>query len=178
MSDETIQQAVRRVDESDVAVETLTGEERRLDGRVRVVWALRSATGALIFAFVATVAGFLLRQVFWPGPVAFAVVFALGVAFAVARYRTWRYRVREDSLFLDRGVLTKVRTVVPYVRIQHVDSRRGPIERTFGLASVVVYTAGSRGADVTIPGLTPERAEDLQTRLKQLAIAAEGEDAV
>ena len=69
-------------------------------------------------------------------------------------------------------------TVVPYVRIQHVDASRGPVERAFGLATTVVYTAGSRGADVSIPGLSPERAEDLQTRLKQLAIAAEGEDAV
>lgn len=178
MSDKAVEQAVRRVEEPRVDVESLTGGERRLDARVRVVWALRSATGALVLGAVATVAGFLLRRAFWPGIVVFTAVFALGAVFAFARYRTWRYRVREDSLLLDRGVLTKVRTVVPYVRIQHVDSRRGPVERALGLASVVVYTAGSRGADVTIPGLSPERADDLQTRLKQLAIAAEGEDAV
>ncbi len=55
---------------------------------------------------------------------------------------------------------------------------RGPLERGLGLASVVVYTAGSRGADVTIPGVALDRADDLQARLKQLAIVAEGEDAV
>ena len=75
-------------------------------------------------------------------------------------------------------MITHVQTVAPYVRIQHVDASRGPIERAFGLATTVVYTAGSRSADVSIPGLSPERAEDLQARLKQLTIAAEGEDAV
>jgi membrane protein YdbS with pleckstrin-like domain len=41
-----------------------------------------------------------------------------------------------------------------------------------------VYTAGSRGADVSIPGLRPERAEALRQQLRDLAIESEGEDAV
>jgi membrane protein YdbS with pleckstrin-like domain len=114
----------------------------------------------------------------WLGGVVFAVAVVLGVVASLLRYRIWTYQVRSDSLYLKRGVLTRVTTVAPYVRIQHVDTRRGPLERTFGLATTVVYTAGSRGADVSIPGLTPERAEDLQARVKQLAIAAEAEDAV
>jgi membrane protein YdbS with pleckstrin-like domain len=75
-------------------------------------------------------------------------------------------------------VITHVRTVVPFVRVQHVDTQRGPVERALGLASVVVYTAGSRQADVTIPGLTPERADALQERLREMAIESEPEDAV
>jgi len=75
-------------------------------------------------------------------------------------------------------VLTEVRTEVPLVRIQHVDSRRSAFERLVGLARTVVYTAGSRGADVTIPGLTPADADGLRTRLKRLVIDTDGEDAV
>jgi membrane protein YdbS with pleckstrin-like domain len=90
----------------------------------------------------------------------------------------WRYEVREDSLYLERGVLTRVRTVVPFVRVQHVDTSRSPTERVVGLASTVVYTAGSRGADVSVPGLAPDDADDLRERLKRLAIRSEGEDAV
>ncbi|WP_418766731.1 PH domain-containing protein [Natronomonas amylolytica] len=114
----------------------------------------------------------------WMGAVVSVAVFLLSAVFALLRYRVWSYQLRTDSLLLQRGVLTRVSTVAPYVRIQHVDVRRGPTERAFGLATTVVYTAGSRGADVSIPGLTPERANDLQARLKSLAIAAEGEDAV
>ena len=160
------------------SITELTGPERRLDGKVRYVWAVSATLSALVLGLVAGVVGFVVLEALWPGAAAFTALFVLGIALTVARYRAWRYEVRDDSLFLERGVVTRIRTVVPYVRIQHVDVSRGPFERALGLASVVVYTAGSRGADVTIPGLTPERADDLQTRLKQLAIVAEGEDAV
>ncbi len=106
------------------------------------------------------------------------IVLVVGVASALLRYRAWQYEIRDDSLYLERGVLTKVKTVVPFVRIQHVDTKRSPIERLIGLASTIVYTAGSRGADVSVPGLALDSADDLQDQLKRLAIRAEGEDAV
>jgi hypothetical protein len=152
---------------------------KRLDRRVQVVWAGQAVVGAVAVAVGVAVLGRTLLSLPRGAPLgAFAVALALGVALAVARYRVWRYEVREDALYLERGVFTRVRTVVPFVRIQHVDSSRGPVERTVGLATTVVYTAGSRGADVTIPGLTPTGADDLRERLKRLAIRSEGEDAV
>lgn len=160
-------------------VESLVGPRRTLESGIQAVWILQSGIAAAVLGVVAAVVStFVSPGGPWVGGVVFTTVFLLGAALSVLRYRSWCYEVREDSLYLERGVVTRVKTVVPYVRIQHVDASRGPIERTFGLATTVVYTAGSRGADVSIPGLTPERAEDLQTRLKQLAIAAEGEDAV
>ncbi|WP_254833093.1 PH domain-containing protein [Haloglomus salinum] len=156
----------------------MTGPERSLESAVRLVWILRAALAAVVLGAVTGALSVVLDAPAWIGPVVFTVLFLFGATRAHLRYESWSYRVRTDSLFLDRGVLTRVRTVVPYVRIQHVDASRGPVERAFGLATVVVYTAGSRGADVSIPGLTPDRADDLQDRLKRLAIAAEGEDAV
>lgn len=159
-------------------IDELTGDVRRLDPRVRVTWLVGAGAIAVVLGALAGVAAAFATVSVWLGPAVAVVVFALGVAHAIARYRIWRYEVRDDALYLDRGVLTRVRTVVPHVRIQHVDASRGPLERALGLSSVVVYTAGSRGADVTVPGLTADEAEDLQTRLKHLAIAAGGEDAV
>ena len=160
-------------------VEDLVGPMRTLEPSIQVVWMLQSTISAVFFGGLFAF-GFAVLPVgdARVGGIVFFLAFVLGIVHSVLRYRIWRYRVREDSLYLERGVLRRVKTVVPYVRIQHVDVSRGPIERVFGLATTVVYTAGSRGADVSIPGLTPERAEDLQTRLKQLAIAAEGDDAV
>lgn len=166
-------------DDGDIpSIEELTGGEQRLHPAVQVVWILRSGMGALAVGITVGIAGVLLGPVLWPGPVALTVAFGLAVGHALIRYRRWRYEVRADVLYLDRGVITHVTTVVPHVRIQHVDTARGPLERILGLSSVVVYTAGSRGADVTVPGLPPQQATDLQERLKGLAIAAEGEDAV
>jgi membrane protein YdbS with pleckstrin-like domain len=160
-------------------VDALTGAPQVLESGVQGLWMLRSAISATVLAVIAGVA-FSILEVGgpWIGGVVFAIGLVVGVVFSVLRYRVWRYQVRSDSLYLKRGVLTRVTTVAPHVRIQHVDTRRGPLERSFGLATTVVYTAGSRGADVSIPGLTPERADDLQGRLKHLAIVAEGEDAV
>ena len=149
-----------------------------LHPRVRIVWILRSVlVAALLSAPFAGgfYVGFLPE---WAPIGAGAVFLVLGVTHSILRYRRWSYEIREDALYLDRGVITQVRTTVPLVRIQHVDSRRGPVERGAGLASCVVYTAGSRGADVRIPGLTPDGASDLREELKRRAIRADGEDAV
>lgn len=152
---------------------------RSLHPRIRVVWVLQAALSAAILAAIVGAVGFFAFDLGLRLPVAvFVGLLALTATHSLLRYRIWRYEVRDDALYLERGVLTRVKTVVPFVRIQHVDSRRSPVERSTGLASVVVYTAGSRGADVTVPGLTPEQAEDLQRQLKALAIDAEGGDAV
>jgi len=163
----------------DVTASDLTIEPRGLDSRVRIVWVLQGLISAVILSvIVAAVASFFVDGAGWIGAATFAIVGTLVAIHSILRYRIWTYEVREDALYLERGVLTRVRTVVPYVRIQHVDASRGPVERSIGLASSVVYTAGTRGADVTIPGLTSERADDLQERLKRLAILADGDDAV
>ena len=106
------------------------------------------------------------------------VLTLLAAVYIQALYRSWGYRLDDDALELERGVITNVETAVPYVRVQHVDTQRGPLDRLLGLGRVVVYTAGSRGADVTIPGLTPDQARDLRNQLRDLAIESEPEDGV
>jgi membrane protein YdbS with pleckstrin-like domain len=145
-----------------------------LNPRVRLVWGVGAVTTALfVGAGAVAIDRFALGAGLWVGLLVAGLALALGVVHAILKYRVWRFDVREDTIYLERGVLTRVNTVVPFVRVQHVDTQRGPVERTVGLASVVVYTAGSRGADVTIPGLTPERADDLQEQLRRLAIESE-----
>ena len=150
----------------------------RLHPRIRIVWILRAIViGVVVGAVGVGLATVLEASPLVPAGLA-AIIISLGVVHAVLRYRNWRYVVGDDAIYLERGVLTEVRTEVPLVRIQHVDSRRSAFERLVGLASTVVYTAGSRGADVTIPGLTPEEADGLRKRLKGLVIDSDGEDAV
>jgi membrane protein YdbS with pleckstrin-like domain len=157
----------------------LTVAERSLHPRIRILWIVRATIWALVLGAIATALTWAYLDVTLLAPVALAaVLLVLFVTHAVLRYRVWRYEFREDAIYLERGVLRRVRTVVPFVRIQHIDTARGPIERVAGLSTLVVYTAGSRGADVTIPGIEADRASDHQRRLKQLAIAAEDDTAV
>ena len=150
-----------------------------LHSRMRVVWALSAfalaaAVGAVGLALRRLLAAqFSTALPLWAVALAGGVVALVGLAVAVLRYRAWRFAVEDDALYLERGVLTRVETAVPFVRVQHIDTQRGPIARLVGLSSVVVYTAGSRGADVTIPGLAPARARDLRDRLRDLAVESE-----
>ena len=155
-----------------------TTDRRELDPSIRVLWGLWTAVGVAVLTSILTGGIGAAGGPVVLGGLALVVLFGLGAGLVVLRYRRWIYQVRGDSLYLERGVLVHRRTHVPYVRIQHVDTSRGPLERWLGLSTLVVYTAGSRGADVSIPGLEPAEATDLQQRVKRLAIEAEGDDAL
>ena len=161
-----------------VDISEVTTDRRTITSSVQLIWAVRALIGVAILGaignFVAARVGVDTSTVA-AGALALAVV---ALVWVHLRYRVWSYRVREDALYLERGVVTNVKTVAPYVRIQHVDTQRGPLERALGLSTLVVYTAGSRGADVSIPGLRTDVATDLQGRVKELAIESEGGDAL
>lgn len=154
---------------------------KSLHPRVRIQWMLAALVTAAVFAGalagVAAAVDVVATPAFVPVAVG-AILGTVGVLHAFARFDHWRYEIQTDALYLERGVITEVETAVPFVRVQHVDTQRGPIARLLGIASVVVYTAGSRGADVTIPGLTPDRADALRNRLRELAIESEPDDGV
>ncbi len=150
-----------------------------LQSRIRVVWILRAIVlAAVLGGLTVALDRYLLHVTPLLGVAVGVVVSVVGVGDALVRYRRWGFAVQDDALVLERGVYTEVESSVPYVRIQHVDTQRGPFSRLVGLASVAVYTAGTHGADVTVPGLTPERARELHDRLRTLAIQSEPEDGV
>ncbi|HEV2865737.1 MAG TPA: PH domain-containing protein [Allosphingosinicella sp.] len=82
------------------------------------------------------------------------------------RYRAWGYREGEDELHVRHGLLVRVRTVVPFGRVQHIDVAQGPVERRFGLATLILHTAGTRGAAVPLPGLPHAEAEAMRERIR------------
>jgi membrane protein YdbS with pleckstrin-like domain len=69
------------------------------------------------------------------------------------RYAARGYSVADDRLRVVRGLLWRKDTVVPFGRVQHIDVTRSPIERQYGLATLVVHTAGTHNASVSLPGL-------------------------
>ena len=83
------------------------------------------------------------------------------------RYRRWRYQIRERDLFLSHGSLFFVLTLIPFDRIQYVETHQGPLDLAFGLMQLVVYTAAGRAA--RIPGLAPEEAGSLREELSKVA---------
>ena len=152
------------------------GHLDRLHPAAITLWRLSYAfRGALFVAFA--VAGELIADLpLPPGLPAFVLgVVTLLVVTLVppARYRAWGYRLRAEDLYLRHGILFRTTSIVPHARIQHVDTRHGPIDRWLGLAAVVVFTAGTRGAVLTIPALAAGEAEALRDRLAALSGAGD-----
>ena len=55
---------------------------------------------------------------------------------------------------------------MPFARVQHIDLAQGPIERRYGLARLILHTAGTRGASIPLPGLAREEAEAMRDRIR------------
>ena len=54
--------------------------------------------------------------------------------------------------------------MIPFSRLQFVDTRQGPLDRMLGLSSLVLHTAAV-GSSTSIPGLPTPEAEGLRQRL-------------
>ena len=96
-------------------------------------------------------------------------VLAAGAIIAAPQriYARLSYRLTERLLQVVRGWLFHVDTVVPLVRVQHIDVTRGPLEKMFGVATLVVHTAGTHNSIVTLPGLAPERAAAIRDIIRE-----------
>jgi membrane protein YdbS with pleckstrin-like domain len=90
--------------------------------------------------------------------VAFILLLAWALLIPKRRFRSWGYAVAEDELHVQHGVWTRTRTVVPFGRVQHIDVAQGPIERSFGVGTLILHTAGTRSSAVDLPGLEFEEA--------------------
>ena len=86
------------------------------------------------------------------------------------RVGAWGYLEREDDLLVRRGLMVRRLSVVPYGRMQFVDVTAGPIERSFGLATVRLHTAAA-ATDARIPGLEAAEAARLRDQLAALGEA-------
>jgi membrane protein YdbS with pleckstrin-like domain len=82
-------------------------------------------------------------------------------------YRRLRYGMGERLLQVVRGWLFHTDTVVPLVRVQHLDVVRGPLDKLFGTASLVVHTAGTHNSIVAVPGLAPGRAAEMRDLIRE-----------
>lgn len=101
-------------------------------------------------------------------PIAALITGLAVIAIAPPRiYRRLRYSLSEQLLQVVRGWLFHTDTVVPLVRVQHLDVVRGPFDKMFGTASLVVHTAGTHNSIVTVPGLAPDRAAAMRDIIRE-----------
>lgn len=68
------------------------------------------------------------------------------------RYTAWK--LDERGMRIRQGVIWRSETSVPKSRVQHTDVSQGPIQRSFGIATLTIHTAGTQSASVPLAGLS------------------------
>jgi uncharacterized protein len=127
--------------------------------------------GGLAWAIpLALVPGVLATVFDVPSPWRYALCGAvLGASFGAwlgrKHWRHTHWRLDDDGFTLRRGRMWRSETRVPQSRVQHLDLKRGPLERRYGLSTLVIHTAGSRHSAVTVTGLGEADAGRLRDRL-------------
>lgn len=150
------------------------GRERELDARVL---ALDLVIGRIVaLACSGPIAGTaLVGALFWPLWVSLGLA---GLSLALGGFLLWlarawparehrhaRYVVDLDGLLIRSGVWWRSVLRVTRSRVQHTDVTQGPLERRFGLGTLVVFTAGREHARVELRGLDHAHALAIRDHL-------------
>jgi membrane protein YdbS with pleckstrin-like domain len=87
------------------------------------------------------------------------------------RWRRWRWDVDPAAVVIRHGTFTVTETLVPMVRVQHVDTTSDIIEQALDLSTVVIHTAAGSHK---IPLLSVVQADELRDRIAELARTPHG----
>jgi len=151
-----------------------TSPTHTLDPRAIRVWRLTGALFTLLYAapvlvlYVVLSRRLPLPDFVLPLLLALAALLLLWevVLLPPLRYRTWRYQVNEEEIYLQHGVFVLHRILLPMTKVQHVDTAQGPLLRLYGLASVTVYTGAGKHK---IPALRLHDADALRDQIARYA---------
>ena len=137
------------------------------------VWKITGAlfTGFLLLAAVIIAAvSYFNGFTYWITVIAIIITLLSALLFIFIlpklRWRRWRYEVFEQEIYIQYGILIVSRTLVPMIRVQHVDTKQAPILKGYSLATVTVSTAATTHE---IPALLEEDASELRDRISALA---------
>ena len=132
------------------ALGLMVGAGPALGGGIPIASRAFGLSGWLVFVVVALV---------W------LAVIAAGTWIAYRRWKATFWKLDDTGLHVKRGRLWRTEVLVPRSRVQHLDIERGPIERRYGLATLIVHTAGTRQHALRLAGLPDAEAVGLRDTL-------------
>lgn len=152
--------------------------KNRFDPRTLPWWRVQIAITTAIVAVPLTVLGLLIlpARPWLLIPAALSLLIGLMSAIIMPTwwYRVHRWEITDTAVYSLTGYFWRTWRIAPMSRIQTVDTTRGPVQRSFGLSTLVVTTASSAGA-VTLQGLDHEQAAHLAEQLTELTDATPGD---
>ncbi|MCA0969769.1 PH domain-containing protein [Halobacillus litoralis] len=150
---------------------------RQISRRALTLWRISGVIqfGVSLLASIGLLVAVLLWE--WPAWLLWiaGAVLVLELVFSVwllpsLKWKRWRYEVSEHDIELQHGIFWITKTLVPMVRVQHVDTEQGPLLRKFRLSTISISTAATVHK---IPALDEVEAEEVRQSISSLARVAE-----
>ena len=144
-------------------------------------------TAAIIWAVVGII-GIVVANVMWLIPEGIQIGTTISIVVAILiianaaispyfRFHRYRYSINDEFIDIYEGYIFVERNIVPLERLHKMQTMRGPMDRMFKVAKVVVTTAGG---DVTLRFLDEEKAEfiaeSLGRRINQIVVEKREKD--
>nr|WP_317628080.1 PH domain-containing protein [Paenibacillus darwinianus] len=147
--------------------------QQSIDRNALKAWRISGMISAAVYAVVLGILLFLTLRFQWPAWIFTAAslaavtgVYVETVLFPNLRWKHFRYDIHEHEIDLQYGIFIRRRVLIPMVKVQHVDTKQGPLLRRYGLATVTFSTAAGSHE---IPALNEARAEQVRNRIALLA---------
>ncbi|WP_421976582.1 PH domain-containing protein [Roseivirga seohaensis] len=87
--------------------------------------------------------------------IGFAVYNLLG---SILTYFRFYYYIKDNAIVLDKGVLKKTRTNIPFERIQTINFSQNLLHQLFNVVSVEIDSAGANKSEISIDALRKDEA--------------------
>lgn len=144
-----------------------------LDKKAITIMRINAIIGLLIFGAAYFI--FKLLEIEMPKEVSIAVNLIIGIIFVLLifnvvlfpniRYQRYKYYVNDEMIDVKKGLIVITRSIVPIERVQKIELTMGPIDRCYGLSTVVIYTAAGV---VSIKFLKNEVAQEITDYLNKI----------
>jgi membrane protein YdbS with pleckstrin-like domain len=157
-------------------VEVADGAEHHLDPRSiivgRIIIGVLAGLAAITASFYFLIAVLINPDDLWIQLLIAAGIYLLaliiwrgGLRLVDLEHKHTSYRITEQGIEIREGLVWRSARLVARSRIQHTDVSQGPLQRRFGLGTLTVYTAGTEHSEVSLSGLSHERALEIRDYL-------------
>ncbi|MEI2366415.1 PH domain-containing protein [Niallia circulans] len=155
----------------------ITIPQNRLSKKGITVWRLTGVISSLVMMVIG--AGVITFAILFDWHILISIGTIIYLLFHMAltigilpplKWKRWRYEVRGDEIEIQQGVIVIKRTLIPMIRVQHVDMKQGPLLRKYELATVSISTAATVHE---IPVLQVDEAEEIRQYISSKAKVAE-----
>lgn len=90
------------------------------------------------------------------------LISVLNLGGSVLSYFRYYIQLEKDAISIDKGILKRSKTNVPFERIQSINFKQNLVHQFFGVVSVEIDTAGASKAELTIDAIDKKDAEALR----------------